>query len=98
MNQTPEEARNGSLDTDSIMAQEEAEADLFCWDNSNKEEEELVIGVGQEAELQVKQAQEEKTGKRKNNAGKEAANSTTRSKQSKKTVDVQSFDNSATKT
>eukprot|EP00957_Ditylum_brightwellii_P133417 10172127-Ditylum_brightwellii.AAC.1 len=79
------------------MAQEEVEADLFCWDNSNKEEEELMIGVSQEAELQVNQTQEEKAGKRKTDAGKEAANNATPSKQSKKTVDVQSFDNTATK-
>eukprot|EP00957_Ditylum_brightwellii_P013984 1055268-Ditylum_brightwellii.AAC.1 len=79
------------------MAQEEVEADFFYWDESNKEEEELMIGVGRETE-QVKQTQEEKAGKRKNNAGKETANSATPSKQSKTTVDVQSYNNIATKT
>eukprot|EP00957_Ditylum_brightwellii_P110518 8430187-Ditylum_brightwellii.AAC.1 len=97
MNQTPEEAKNGILDTDSIMAQEEAEADLFCWGNSDKEEEELMIGVVQEAELQVKQTQADEAGKRKNDEGKDAAISALSSKQSKKTVDVQSFDKFATK-
>eukprot|EP00957_Ditylum_brightwellii_P088397 6733084-Ditylum_brightwellii.AAC.1 len=66
--QTPDESGNGGLDMVSIMAQEEAEADLFCWDKSYKEEEELIVGVGREAELQVNQTQEEKAGKRKNNA------------------------------
>eukprot|EP00957_Ditylum_brightwellii_P051248 3885719-Ditylum_brightwellii.AAC.1 len=97
MNPTPEEAENGILDTDSIMAQEEAKADLFCWDDSDKGEKELMMGVVKETELQVKQTQEEKAGKRKNNEEKYAANSTPPSKQSKEAVDIQSFDNSATK-
>eukprot|EP00957_Ditylum_brightwellii_P155692 11852969-Ditylum_brightwellii.AAC.1 len=97
MNHAPEKAKNGILDTDSIMAQEEVEVDLFYWDNSDEEEEEVMIGVVWEAELQAKQTQAEKGGKRKNNKEKEAANSTSPSKQSKKTVDVQSIeDNNAT--
>eukprot|EP00957_Ditylum_brightwellii_P198676 15142617-Ditylum_brightwellii.AAC.1 len=70
MKQTPDENGNGSSDTDSIMAQEEAEADFFCWDKSDNNKEELMKGVEQEAE-QAKQNQAEKAGKRKTAVGKE---------------------------
>eukprot|EP00957_Ditylum_brightwellii_P113010 8617723-Ditylum_brightwellii.AAC.1 len=66
------------------MAQEEAEADFFCWDKSDNNEEELMIGVEQEVE-QVKQNQTENAGKRKTAAGKEAVSSATPSKQSNTT-------------
>eukprot|EP00957_Ditylum_brightwellii_P049047 3721300-Ditylum_brightwellii.AAC.1 len=88
MKQAPEETRNGFSDKDSIMAQKEVEADLFCFDDNNKEEEELMIGVVLEEELQIKQTQAEKAGKRKNNEEKDAVNSALPSKQGKKTVGV----------
>eukprot|EP00957_Ditylum_brightwellii_P090050 6858109-Ditylum_brightwellii.AAC.1 len=72
MKQTPDESGYGSLDTDSIMAQGEAEANFFCWDKSNDDKEELMKGGEWEAE-QVKQNQAGKAGKGKTTAGKEAA-------------------------
>eukprot|EP00957_Ditylum_brightwellii_P111052 8468617-Ditylum_brightwellii.AAC.1 len=82
MKQTPEEAGNGGSDMDSIMAQEEVETDLFCLDNR----------------LQRGRRNGDRSRLGSRTTRKEAANSAAPSKQSKKTVDVQSFDNSATKT
>eukprot|EP00957_Ditylum_brightwellii_P067168 5098243-Ditylum_brightwellii.AAC.1 len=56
--------RNGGSNTDSIMAQEEAEVEHFCWDNSDDDEIELMKGVKKE-EGKEKWNQEETAGKRK---------------------------------
>eukprot|EP00957_Ditylum_brightwellii_P039582 2994388-Ditylum_brightwellii.AAC.1 len=64
MKQTTDENENGGSKTDSIMAQEEAEANYFCWDDSNDDEEELMKGIEKEEE-QGKWNQEEKASKRK---------------------------------
>eukprot|EP00957_Ditylum_brightwellii_P001142 89822-Ditylum_brightwellii.AAC.1 len=88
MKQIPDEKGNGGLDTDSIITQEEVEADFFCWDKRNDDKDKLMKGVEQEAEQAI-QNQEEKAGKRKTAAGKEVASSTTPSKQSRTTVNVQ---------
>eukprot|EP00957_Ditylum_brightwellii_P177224 13500618-Ditylum_brightwellii.AAC.1 len=97
MKQTTDENKNGGLNTDSIMAQEEVEANFFCWDNSNNDKEELMKEVEQEAE-QAKQNQDEKSSKRKTATGKEVASSTTPLKLSRTAVNVQSSNNSAIKT
>eukprot|EP00957_Ditylum_brightwellii_P134018 10218375-Ditylum_brightwellii.AAC.1 len=79
------------------MAQEEAEANHFCWDDSNDDEVELMKGVEKEEE-QGKWNQEEKASKRKTVPGKAVANSAMPTKQSWMMVTVHSNDNSATKT
>eukprot|EP00957_Ditylum_brightwellii_P143143 10906361-Ditylum_brightwellii.AAC.1 len=61
---TTNKNENGGSDTDSIMAQEEAEVDHFCWDNSNNDEVELMKGVEKE-ERKEKWNQEEAADKRK---------------------------------
>eukprot|EP00957_Ditylum_brightwellii_P172587 13138712-Ditylum_brightwellii.AAC.1 len=88
---------NGGSNTNSIMAQEEAEVDHFCWDDSNNDKVELMKGVKKE-EGKEKWNQEEKRGKRKTVTGKIVSNSATPTKQSRTTVTVQTNDGSATKT
>eukprot|EP00957_Ditylum_brightwellii_P103098 7856825-Ditylum_brightwellii.AAC.1 len=93
---TTNEDENGGSKTDSIMAQEEAEVDHFCWDDSDDNEVELMKGVKKEEE-QEKWNQEEKVGKRKTVTGKTVANNATPTKQSWMTVTIQTNDASATK-
>eukprot|EP00957_Ditylum_brightwellii_P152375 11599970-Ditylum_brightwellii.AAC.1 len=61
---TTNKNKNGGSDMDSIMAQEEAEVDHFCWDGSNNDEVELMKGVKKE-EGKEKWNQEETASKRK---------------------------------
>eukprot|EP00957_Ditylum_brightwellii_P027121 2049819-Ditylum_brightwellii.AAC.1 len=79
------------------MAQEEAEADHFCWDDSDDDKVELMKGIEKEEE-QGKWTQEKKASKRKTVPGKAVANSATPMKQSRTTVTVHFNDTSATKT
>eukprot|EP00957_Ditylum_brightwellii_P150345 11448422-Ditylum_brightwellii.AAC.1 len=62
------------------MAQDEAEVDHFCWDESNDNEVEVMKGVKKEEE-QGKWSQEEKAGKRKTVTGKAVSNNATPTKQ-----------------
>eukprot|EP00957_Ditylum_brightwellii_P127063 9686888-Ditylum_brightwellii.AAC.1 len=80
MEQTTKENENGGSKTDSIMAQEEAEANHFCWDDSDDDKVELIKGIKKEEE-QGKWNQEEKASKRKTVPGKAVANSATPMKQ-----------------
>eukprot|EP00957_Ditylum_brightwellii_P115081 8776795-Ditylum_brightwellii.AAC.1 len=79
------------------MAQEEAEADHFCWDESDDDKVELMKGVEKEEE-QENWTQEKKASKRKTVTGKAAANNATPMKQSWMTATVHTNDASATKT
>eukprot|EP00957_Ditylum_brightwellii_P047638 3618978-Ditylum_brightwellii.AAC.1 len=78
------------------MAQEEAEADHFCWDDSDDDKVELMKGIEKEEE-QEKWNQEEKAGKRKTVTGKTVTNNATPTKQSQTMVTVQTKNASATK-
>eukprot|EP00957_Ditylum_brightwellii_P026364 1994308-Ditylum_brightwellii.AAC.1 len=89
--------KNVGSKTDSIMVQEEAEVDHFCWDESDDDEAELMKGVKKEEE-QGKWTQEEKVSKRKTAPGKAATNNATPTKQSQTMVTVYSNDTYATKT
>eukprot|EP00957_Ditylum_brightwellii_P087527 6663178-Ditylum_brightwellii.AAC.2 len=55
-------------DTDSTMAQEEAQdkAELFSWDNIDDEDNDLMTGLVTEVELRAQQEQAAKAGKWKN--------------------------------
>eukprot|EP00957_Ditylum_brightwellii_P025712 1945640-Ditylum_brightwellii.AAC.1 len=88
---------NGGSEMDSIIAQEEAEADHICWDDSDDNEVEFMKGVIKEEE-QEKWNQEEKAGKRKTVTGKTVSNNATPTKQSQTIVIIQTNDASATKT
>eukprot|EP00957_Ditylum_brightwellii_P110421 8421047-Ditylum_brightwellii.AAC.1 len=59
---------NDTLDTNGTMAQEEAQdnTDLFSWDNSDNENNDLMTGLITEAELYTQQEQAAKAGKQKN--------------------------------
>ena len=73
--------KNGGSNTDSIMAQEEAEVDHFCWDDSNDDKIELMKGVKKE-EGKEQWNQKETAGKRNTVTGKTVANNATPTKQS----------------
>eukprot|EP00957_Ditylum_brightwellii_P029851 2258261-Ditylum_brightwellii.AAC.1 len=93
---TTNKNKNGGSNTDSIMAQEEAEVDHFCWDDSNNDKVELMKGVKKE-EGKEKWNQEETADKGKTETGKTVANNAMPTKQSQTTVTFQTNDASATK-
>eukprot|EP00957_Ditylum_brightwellii_P175562 13367110-Ditylum_brightwellii.AAC.1 len=93
---TTNKSKNGGSDTDSIMAQEEAEVGHFCWDDSNKDETETMNEVEKEDEKE-KWHQAETASKRKAVTGKLGASNATPTKQSHTTVTVQTNAASATK-
>eukprot|EP00957_Ditylum_brightwellii_P039674 3001377-Ditylum_brightwellii.AAC.1 len=85
---TTNKNKNGGSNTDSIMAQEEAEQGHFCWDKSDNE----VIETLKEAEKddgKEKLHQVETTSKRKAVTGKLGVNNAMPTKQSRTTVTVQ---------